>query len=110
MPDFVLQDDQNVNCALNLIDDANNVVQGQTLDAGSATATVSDTTVLEATITPDQTVLNIKALGPEATGVTVEVTGTIAGTPVANPGSIAVDVQASPAVSIGIVPGTPSHN
>lgn len=109
MPDFVLADDQNVNVAINLVDDANNVVQGQTLDAGSVTATVSDPAILEVAVAADQTTMNVKALGPEATGVTVTVTGSVAGTALTD-GVLTVDVNASGATAIGLVPGAPVHN
>lgn len=109
MPDFVLLDDQNVDVAINVSDDAGNVVQGESLDAGSVTATVSDATSLEATVSADQTSVNVKALGPEVTDVTVTVDGTLNGTALTS-GTLAVDVNASPAVAIGLVPGTPVHN
>lgn len=108
MPDFVLLDDQTVPVAVNIADDADNIVQGESLDAGSVTATVSDPTVLSATVSADQGSVQVEALGPEATGVTVTVDGSLGGVAL-SAGTIAVDVNASPATSIQLVPGTPVH-
>lgn len=110
MPDFVLQDDQNVDVAVQLGDDAGNGVNDQDLDAGSVTAVVSDDSVAVAVVSDDQTSVNVKALGPEATGATVTVSGTVDGNPVANPGVFTFDVTTSPVTTILLTPGTPQHN
>jgi hypothetical protein len=108
MPDFVLQDDQNVNVAVQVGDGAGNIVPGTSLDPGSVTATVSDPEVLSATVSPDQSSVNISALGPIGTDVTVTVAGTLGGEPLS--GDIAIDVTDSPAASIILVAGTPQTN
>jgi hypothetical protein len=109
MPDFVLLDDQNVEVAIPILDDAGNVVPGVAADAGTVTAVASDTTVLEVVVSADQSSYNAKALGPEATGVTVTVNASLNGAALA-PSTLAFDVNASPATTTGQVPGTPAHN
>lgn len=108
-PDFVLEDDQNVDCEVQGIDDAGNIVTGVEADAGTVTAEVSDPTILEATVSADQSSVNIKALGPIATGTTVTVNGSVNGAALIA-GTLAVDVVDSAVTTIGIIPGTPVHN
>jgi hypothetical protein len=107
VPDFVLQDDQTNPVAIVALDDAGNAVPGVLLDAGSAAAVVSDPTVLTAVVSPDQSTVQVTAEGPEATGTTVTVNGTLNGAPVT--AVLAIDVTTSPAVGIGLVPGTSVH-
>ena len=106
MPDFILEDNQGVPVAVEVFDTVGNIVQGAALDAGSVTAVVSDDTILTAVVSPDQSSVQVDTVGPEATGVTVTVSGTLNGTPL-TAGVLAIDVVASAAASIGLVPGTP---
>jgi hypothetical protein len=105
MSDFVLQDDQEVVVTITGADAAGNPV-AVTFDAGSVTAVSAVPTVLEPTVSADQSSVTIAAVGPEETGVVVTVTGTVGG--VSYSGSITIDVTASPLTSIGLSPGTPT--
>jgi hypothetical protein len=108
MSDFILLDDQNVDVAVNVVDDAGNVVPGATFDAGSVTATLPETTNLIATVSADQTSVNVRAEGPLTTDDVLTVTGAIAGTPYT--ATLPFDVDVSAPAGLGLVPGTPEHN
>jgi hypothetical protein len=108
--DFVLQDNQNVDFAVQLLDGAGNIVPGVTADAGSVTATGSDggTDVL-VTVSADGSSVNARAVGPEVTGVVITVAASVAGTAL-TPGTQVVDVSSSPVARVGLVAGTPQIN
>jgi hypothetical protein len=108
MVDFVLMDDQNVDCAVTAIDDAGNAVPGTVLDAGSVTASAADAGMLTVTVSADGSSVNVRANGPEGTGNVVTVNGTLGGSPLT--GSLTFDVTNSPPTGLGLTPGTPVHN
>lgn len=115
MPDFVLLDDQNVDCAVQIQDDAGNIVTGESLDAGSVTATAaladgSDASAtVQVTVSADQSSVNVKALGPPATGVVITPAATLNGSALTGK-ELVIDVNPSPATQVALVPGTPQHN
>jgi outer membrane usher protein FimD/PapC len=110
MPDFVLADDQNVDVALPILDRAGNATS-DVFDPGSLTATGSDAGAnVTVTVSADQTSMNVRAVGPLATGITITTNGTVNGNPLT--GTFVVDVDADNAnpASIGATPGTPVAN
>jgi hypothetical protein len=107
MPDFVLQDDQEVVVALEPADAANNPIPAG-FDAGTVTAVSSVPTALEVVVSADQTSYTATAVGPEETGVTVTVNGAVDGVAAPNPSVLTFDITASPLTSINQTPGTPT--
>ena len=109
MSDFVLTDSQNVDVAISLADAAGNAVSGVSLDAGSVTATLSSGTEFSATVSADQTSVNVRALGPVGTGDVLTVTGSFNGTAL-TPGTLAFDAVVGPPATVLLTPGTPVAN
>jgi hypothetical protein len=109
MADFLLADNQNVDVAVGLVDAAGNAVTGDVLDAGSVTAVFVDGTELTATVSADQTSVNVAALGPLTTDDVLTVTGTLNGVALA-PGTLAFDVGTGAPTGITLTPGTPVAN
>ena len=110
MADFQLETGFQVDCAVNVLDVNGQVIPGVVLDAGSGSVSTSDSTLLTATISADETTVTIVTVGPEATDVVVSLSGTVDGVPL--DGQLAVDVTGSPVAgqvptSLGLVPGTP---
>ena len=108
-PDTPLLDNQNVDVAITLADAAGNPVTGDALDAGSVVATLVDGTALEATVSADQTSVNVKALGPLIVDDVLTVTGTLNGVAL-SPGTLAFDVGSGAPTQIVLAPGTPVAN
>jgi hypothetical protein len=102
-----LQDNQQSIVAIILLDVEGNAVTGDALDAGSVTAVPSDTTVLTATVSADQSSITVAAVGPLNGAETVAVNGSLNGTALTE-GVLDVSITASPPVAIGLVPGTPT--
>lgn len=105
MSDFVLQDDQEVVTAIAPGDVVGNPITAP-FDTGSVTVTSAVPTVLTVTLSADQSSYTATAVGPEETGVTVTVNGTVGGTPVTS--TLTFDVTASPAATVIQTPGTPT--
>jgi uncharacterized YccA/Bax inhibitor family protein len=95
--------------AITLADAAGNPVTGDQLDAGSVTATFVDGTELSATVSADQTSVNVKALGPLTVDDVLTVTGSLNGVAL-SPGTLAFDVGVGSPASIVLAPGTPVEN
>jgi hypothetical protein len=109
MADFLLADNQNVDVAIVLFDKVGNTVTGTALDAGSVVAAFADSTEVTATVSADQTSVNVRAIGPLTTGDTLTVSGSFNGVAL-TPGTLAFDVGASAPTSISLTPGTPVDN
>ena len=106
MPDFILEDNQQVVSEVVVLDAIGNVVAGTDVDAGTLTAAAADPASLTVTVADDQSSVTVAAEGPEVTDNVVTLNGTVGGNPVT--GSLAFDVVASAPASIGLVPGTPT--
>ena len=109
MADFQLTDNQNVTLTIVLDDGAGNVVTGDTLDAGSVTATFADGSEFTVAVSADQTTVLVTANGALTQDDVLTVTGSLNGTPL-TPGTLAFDVNAGTATTIGLEPGTPQTN
>jgi hypothetical protein len=109
MADFQLLDDQNVTLTLALEDAEGNAVTGDTLDAGSVTATFADGSEFTAVVSADQTTVLVTATGALTIDDVLTVTGSLNGVAL-TPGTLAFDVDASTATAIGLTPGTPVQN
>ena len=107
--DFQLLDNQNVDVAIALADAAGNPVTGDALVAGSVTATFVDGTELSATVSADQTSVNVKSLGPVTFDDVLTVSGTLNGVAL-SPGTLAFDVGVGTPTQITLAPGTPVTN
>lgn len=107
MADFVLQDNQNVDVAISFADAAGNPVAGPA-DPGSVIATLASGAEFSATVSADETSVNVRALGPLTTGDVLTVTASVGG--VALSGTLAFDAVVGPAAAIGLTPGTPVAN
>lgn len=110
---FQLEDDQNVDVTLSFTgtDDAGNTVP-VVPDAGSVTATASDTSALQVTVSADQSSFNAKALGPIDASMSVAVAATANSGALPISGTWSVTEVASPATSatVDFSAGTPVHN
>lgn len=108
MTDFILEDDQNVDIAIQVGDEVGNIVAGAALDAGSVTATADSPDDFTITVSEDQSTVNVKSNGELVTDATVTVSGTLVGAPLT--GEIAIDVVDSAPANLVLVPGTPQTN
>lgn len=109
MADFQLLDNQNVTLTLALEDAEGNAVTGDTLDAGSVTATFADGSEFTAVVSADQTTVLVTATGALTIDDVLTVTGSLNSVAL-TPGTLAFDVDASTATAIGLTPGTPVQN
>jgi hypothetical protein len=115
MANFQLESGFNVPVAVQVLDQNGAVIEGAVLDAGTGTVTVSDSTVLTASLSSDQSTVTVTTVGPAGTDEVVTVDGSVGG--VALTGTLAIDVVSEtppPPVqtptSLGLVPGTPVAN
>ena len=102
MANFSLANNQHVEVAVSL-DEA-----GLVLDAGSLAASLSDPNSATATISGDQTSIEVRANGTNVNDNVLTVTGTVNGAP-ANPCTFAFDIVA-PTPTIVLTPGAPVNN
>lgn len=115
MANFQLESGFNVPCAVQVLDQNGSVIDGAVLDASSGSVTVSDSTVLTAVLSSDETTVTVTTVGPAGTGEVVTLVGTVGG--VSLTGTLTLDVVTEtppPPVqtptSLGLVPGTPVAN
>jgi hypothetical protein len=109
MADFPITDSQNVDLTLGLTDAAGNAVTGDVLDAGTVVASFADGTEWTVTVSADQTVVNVKANGALTINDLLTVAGSLNGVAL-TPGTMAFDVTAGVATTIGLAAGTPVAN
>lgn len=110
MADFQLETGFQVTDTVVVLDQNGAVITGAVLDASTGSVTVSDSTVLTATLSADQSTVDVKTVGPLGVGEVVSIAGSVGG--VALTGQQVIDVIAQPqvATSLGLVPGTPVAN
>ncbi len=110
MADFQLETGFQVPCGVVVLDQNGAAIAGAVLDAGSGSASTSDPTTLTATLSSDETSVDVVTVGPLGTGEVVTVAGSVGG--VALTGTLVVDVIAVPqvATSLSLTPGTPVAN
>jgi hypothetical protein len=108
MPDFQLGDHQNVDVVIALLD-ADGVTTKDAPDAGSVVAAFASGVELTATVSPDQTSVNVRANGPVTTGDVLTVSANFNGQPL-TPATLAFDVLTGPPVAVTLTPGTPVTN
>ena len=110
MADFQLETGFQVTDTVVVLDQNGAVIAGAVLDAGTGTVSVSDPTVLTATLSADQSSVDVVTVGPLGTGEVVTIDGSVGG--VALTGTQTIDVIAVPQTptSLGLVAGTPVAN
>jgi hypothetical protein len=108
MADFILGDGQNVDLGIVPGPDAAGNPTAGAFDAGSVTATLPESTNLIATVSADQTSINVKAEGPLTTDDVLTITGTVNGASVTV--DFPFDVDAEAPTDITVTPGTPVAN
>ena len=104
MADFQIADNQNVTLTLAVDDAAGNPVTGDTLDAGSVTATFADGSEWTVTVSADQTTVDVRANGALTVDDVLTVTGSIGGVAL-TPGTLAFDVTTGTATTVGLSAG-----
>jgi len=108
MADFVLKNNENVTLTIGAVDGLATPV-AVTFDAGTVLVTVSDPGAVVATVSADETSVNIKALGPVIVGDVITVSGSVQGVAL-TPANFTVDVQPSAPVAITLTPGLATAN
>jgi len=108
MADFILGDGQNVDLGIVPGTDAAGNPTTAPFDAGSVTATLPEATNLVATVSADQTSINVKAEGPLVVDDVLTISGTVNGVPVT--ADFPFDVDAEAPTTITVTPGTPNAN
>jgi hypothetical protein len=103
MTDFILGDNEQVTLSITPVDAAGN--PAGSFDAGSVTATFPESSNLSAVVSADQTSVLVTALGPLATDDVLTIAGDVNGLAISV--QFPIDVDASPAVAIGVVAGPP---
>ena len=103
MADYQLTQGYETVAAVSVDDQNGNAISGDSLDAGSGSVSVSDSTTLSATLSSDQTSVTIESIAGEVTDNVVTISGTVGGT--ALMGTLAVDVVAPVPTSLGLTPG-----
>lgn len=106
MSDFILEDDQNVELAIEPVDALGNSVGA--FDAGSVTASFPETSNLTAVVSADQTSVLVTAEGPLTTDDVLTIAGDVNGVSVSV--QFPFDVTAGPASAIKVTAGTPATN
>lgn len=110
MADFQLETGFQVTCAVVVLDQNGAEIQGAVLDASTGAVSTSDATTLTATLSSDQSSVDVVTVGPLGTGEVVTLDGSVGGAALV--GTFVVDVIAVPQTptSLSLVPGTPVAN
>ena len=108
MSDVILKDNENVTVAVSALD-ALGATLAVSFDPGTVVATFADGSAFQVVVSPDETSINVKALGPIVTGDVLTVSGSIAGVAL-TPASLTFDVEAGSPVAVSLSVGTPAVN
>lgn len=105
---ITIGDNQNVDVALKFVDAAG--VPTTDIDSGSVTAVFADGSEFVVTVSADETSVNVASNGTVESGDVLTINATVNGVPLPDPGTIEINVEAGPATSVVLTPGTPNTN